>query len=211
MEARRSESSQRRPTRRPLADLTNGLPLRSHAAFDPLKPEALRKVNPDPASSKSSVSSAGSSDPKKPADLEAVERTPIAKGASLISGSSVVSGEKGVLGGKKDGRPLVALQHVKKIIKETEKDALATTSLSCPPLGRRTQNAGKKSKMKRGNIVLNEACSVPCDKKKKRRRGGKTTEEDVPLEDFIKKQRAYFAEVDAFELPEEVVSESELD
>ena len=30
-------------------------------------------------------------------------------------------------------------------------------------------------------------------------------------EDFVKKQRAYFADVDAFELPEEEVSESELE
>ena len=29
-------------------------------------------------------------------------------------------------------------------------------------------------------------------------------------EDFVKKQRAYFADIDAFELPEEEVSESEL-
>ena len=29
--------------------------------------------------------------------------------------------------------------------------------------------------------------------------------------DFIEKQKAYFAEIDAFELPEEVVSESELE
>lgn len=30
-------------------------------------------------------------------------------------------------------------------------------------------------------------------------------------QDFIEKQRAYFAEVDAFDLPEEAVSESELE
>lgn len=29
--------------------------------------------------------------------------------------------------------------------------------------------------------------------------------------DFVEKQRAYFAEIDSFELPEEEVSESELD
>ncbi|KAL0910790.1 hypothetical protein M5K25_018878 [Dendrobium thyrsiflorum] len=41
--------------------------------------------------------------------------------------------------------------------------------------------------------------------------GSKLVDEDIPLEDFIQKQRAYFAEVDSFELPEEVVSESELE
>jgi len=30
-------------------------------------------------------------------------------------------------------------------------------------------------------------------------------------EEFVKKQRAYFADIDAFELPEEEVSESELE
>lgn len=30
-------------------------------------------------------------------------------------------------------------------------------------------------------------------------------------QDYIEQQRAYFAEIDAFELPEEVVSESELE
>ena len=30
-------------------------------------------------------------------------------------------------------------------------------------------------------------------------------------QDFVEKQKAYFAEIDAFELPEEVVSESELE
>ncbi|XP_026658428.2 uncharacterized protein LOC113462411 [Phoenix dactylifera] len=33
----------------------------------------------------------------------------------------------------------------------------------------------------------------------------------ILLQDYIEKQRAYFAEIDAFELPEEVVSERELE
>ncbi|CAO2153537.1 unnamed protein product [Urochloa humidicola] len=50
--------------------------------------------------------------------------------------------------------------------------------------------------------------SAPCHGAKKKRPPPSTPK--LP-EDFVKKQRAYFADVDAFELPEEEVSESELE
>lgn len=50
--------------------------------------------------------------------------------------------------------------------------------------------------------------SAPCHGAKKKRPPPSTPK--LP-EDFVKRQRAYFADVDAFELPEEEVSESELE
>lgn len=47
-----------------------------------------------------------------------------------------------------------------------------------------------------------------CDGVQKQRVPENDPEND-PLQDFIRKQAAYFAEVDAFELPVEVVSDSE--
>lgn len=46
----------------------------------------------------------------------------------------------------------------------------------------------------------------PCDGLQKQR----VPKNDLS-QDFIEEQKAYFAEVDAFELPEEVVSDSELE
>ncbi|KAF8647599.1 hypothetical protein HU200_065230 [Digitaria exilis] len=52
------------------------------------------------------------------------------------------------------------------------------------------------------------SASAPCHGAKKKRPPPSTPK--LP-EDFVKKQRAYFAEVDAFDLPVEEVSDSELE
>ncbi|XVF00318.1 hypothetical protein REPUB_Repub03eG0274500 [Reevesia pubescens] len=61
----------------------------------------------------------------------------------------------------------------------------------------------RKKKYGDGDIGLSKSCPMP--RKKKQRR-----EKALP-QDFIDKQRAYFAEVDAFELEEEVASADDLE
>ncbi|XP_039794823.1 uncharacterized protein LOC120660378 [Panicum virgatum] len=68
---------------------------------------------------------------------------------------------------------------------------------SCPPLG--------KSEKRDTRPI---SSSAPCREAKKKWPLARTPK--LP-EEFVKKQRAYFADVDAFELAEEEVSESELE
>ncbi|PKU75945.1 uncharacterized protein LOC110110891 [Dendrobium catenatum] len=214
MQANSSEGMSLRPRRKPLADLTNTSSLRFSAATESRKPEPKPKVSPEYFSSKSSVSSAGSSDPKNTGVSESPKSTFVAKGTSTISVSSVASSIKcDFVRGKNGGGSTVKLQYVRKKQKEQKDVSLAAAS-SAPPLGR-TQRFRKKLLMKVG-MNQNEAYSEPYQKKKKRQRclgsaGSRLVDKDIPLQDFIQKQRAYFAEVDSFELPEEVVSESELE
>ncbi|CAD6343934.1 unnamed protein product [Miscanthus lutarioriparius] len=72
---------------------------------------------------------------------------------------------------------------------------------SCPPLGKSTKNIRKKD-------TRPISSSATCREAKKERPLARTPK--LP-EEFVKKQRAYFADVDAFELAEEEVSESELE
>ncbi|XP_066334744.1 uncharacterized protein [Miscanthus floridulus] len=72
---------------------------------------------------------------------------------------------------------------------------------SCPPLGKSTKNIRKKD-------TRPISSSATCREAKKKRPLVRTPK--LP-EEFVKKQRAYFADVDAFELAEEEVSESELE
>lgn len=73
---------------------------------------------------------------------------------------------------------------------------------SCPPLGKSTRNIRKKD-------ARPISSSATCGEAKKKLRPLARTPK-LP-EEFVKKQKAYFADVDAFELAEEEVSESELE
>ncbi|KAL0910792.1 hypothetical protein M5K25_018880 [Dendrobium thyrsiflorum] len=86
MQANSSEGVSLRPRRKPLADLTNSSSLRLSTATESGKPEPKPKVSPGHSSSKSSVSSAGSSDPKNTGGRESPKSTFVAKGTSTISG-----------------------------------------------------------------------------------------------------------------------------
>ncbi|CAN6362045.1 unnamed protein product [Urochloa humidicola] len=77
---------------------------------------------------------------------------------------------------------------------------------SCPPLGKSTRKTSRKDSMAQDTRPISS--SAPCHGAKKKRPLPSTPK--LP-EDFVKKQKAYFADVDAFELPEEEVSESELE
>jgi len=84
--------------------------------------------------------------------------------------------------------------------------APAAGMASCPPLGRATRKTSRKDSMAQDTRPISS--SAPCHGAKKKRPPPSTPK--LP-EDFVKKQRAYFADIDAFELPEEEVSESELE
>ncbi|XP_020593768.1 uncharacterized protein LOC110033930 [Phalaenopsis equestris] len=209
MEARSSEGMSLRPRRKPFADITNASSLHSSTATDSVKPKPKLKISPEYSSSKSSVSSSGSTNPKNTGDRESLKCTPVANGSSLISVSGVFSSIKcGFVGNEKGEQSSVRWQYVKEKRKE-QKDVSLRASSSCPPLGR-SRRVRKNLSMKH-EMSQNEAFSEPYRKKKKRQRCSGSAGEDIPLQDFIQKQRAYFAEVDSFELPEEEVSESELE
>jgi len=74
---------------------------------------------------------------------------------------------------------------------------------SCPLLGKATS---RKTSM--AQDTRPSSSSAPCHEAKKKRPSPSTPK--LP-EDFVKKQRAYFADIDAFELAEEEVSETDLD
>ncbi|GMI86188.1 hypothetical protein like AT3G56250 [Hibiscus trionum] len=78
--------------------------------------------------------------------------------------------------------------------------------LSCP-LETRMPNLREKT-YGDGDIGLSKSCPLPC--RKKQRREVNASKHELP-QDFIDKQRAYFAEIDAFELEEEVASADELE
>ncbi|KAF8397150.1 hypothetical protein HHK36_016057 [Tetracentron sinense] len=85
---------------------------------------------------------------------------------------------------------------------------------SCPPAGRVRHIGRDKLSEEHGDVGLSKSDKVPHPKyKKKRHHSLSKLDVDTPglPQDFINQQRAYFAEIDAFELPEEVVSESELE
>ncbi|GMI73235.1 hypothetical protein HRI_000992800 [Hibiscus trionum] len=59
-----------------------------------------------------------------------------------------------------------------------------------------------------GDIGLSKSCPMPC--RKKQHREINASEYELP-QDFIDKQRIYFAEIDAYKLEEEVASADELE
>ncbi|XVE52251.1 hypothetical protein DITRI_Ditri02bG0108200 [Diplodiscus trichospermus] len=62
-----------------------------------------------------------------------------------------------------------------------------------------------------GDIGVSKSCPMPRKKKQCREKAQVNASKDDLPQDFIDKQRAYFAEVDAFELEEEVASADELE
>ncbi|OVA12665.1 hypothetical protein BVC80_9017g18 [Macleaya cordata] len=89
------------------------------------------------------------------------------------------------------------------------KEVAETVPFSCPP-ARRIGSIGDKLVIEHRDVALSKSCTAVRPKSKKKRRFSLPEEPALP-KDFIEKQKAYFAEIDAFELPEEVVSESELE
>ncbi|KAG0482382.1 hypothetical protein HPP92_010466 [Vanilla planifolia] len=197
------------PRRKPFSDLSNVPSLASASALTPissskskLRPKShLVTISPtssslaDVSSSCSSTSvstsvAVGNSNPAR------VIRSRIARVCSVNNCN-------------RDEHSTVDIEKVKEKDGDKGKGASACAPLSCPPF-RKIRTAGKS---KHVSFTQHGAYSVSCEKRKKRKlipEPNEKSEYKLPQE-FIDEHRAYFAEVDAFELPEEVVSESELD
>ncbi|XP_068644639.1 uncharacterized protein [Aristolochia californica] len=94
--------------------------------------------------------------------------------------------------------------------KDKGKAVIDSIPSSCPPIGRTKNFSGRVDKlMKNSEDGLPKEHHVSPPKRKKKRRY--SVGEYILPQDFIDKQRAYFAEIDAFELAEEDVSLSELE
>ncbi|KAJ0979237.1 hypothetical protein J5N97_014711 [Dioscorea zingiberensis] len=82
-------------------------------------------------------------------------------------------------------------------------------------LAERIKRTRGKSNMQDENVAQQGTISVPRRKSTKKQRQNtarvKDSQETTLPQDFVDKQRAYFAEIDAFELAEEEVSDSELE
>ncbi|PKU85472.1 uncharacterized protein LOC110113433 [Dendrobium catenatum] len=194
------------PRRKPLCDLTNAptLSLPATSYKSKLRPRSSAVTNSSASSdvpdvSASCNSTAGSINPAKPVS----GKVPASFKKGLQISSSSVSGA-----GNYESDEHSTLNMVQKKDKEiyVEKDNSAISAFSCPPL-RKNRTTGR---MKQVGGSLPGTNSVPFQKKKKRKRQIKPSEYKLP-QDFINEHRAYFEEVDAFELHEEVISESELE
>ncbi|XP_072968306.1 uncharacterized protein [Typha angustifolia] len=197
-----SHGSQRstRLKRKPLSDLTNT----TKSSPSLLKPESKpnwkpKAANPNEAILRSDAAVCGSG----PDRGMPTTSTPRAKDPSRDSVLSESQIDKSVISTSKQEKTFRR--------KRTRKGVLLGQS-SCPPVGRIKSSEGKRM-FGEDNFGRPLAFSVPCEKAKKRQRRTMTETLNKPLlpQDFVEKQRAYFAEIDSFELPEEVVSESELD
>ncbi|XP_072961336.1 uncharacterized protein [Typha angustifolia] len=182
--------------RKPLSDLTNA-PLLSSTSSAPslLKP----KSRPEPSAPNSSIST----------------RIDVVSPRSSSSiGSSNLGNPSGRGTGKSSGRgDEILVTHVCKVgIAERRKKKSEDVEDSVASTCRKIKRIGNNLNVEHGDI-LPCAFSVPSHKNKRKHRNKKALEdgESMQSQDFIRRQRAYFAEIDAFQLPEEVVSESDLE
>lgn len=101
------------------------------------------------------------------------------------------------------------------LLNTRNKRKLIELPFSCPPLPRTKKIRTEFNEV--GDVGPSKSCTVPPPKNKKKRHCLLQGQEpqDVPKSDlpqeFIELQRAYFKDIDEFELPEEEISESELD
>ncbi|XP_068669074.1 uncharacterized protein [Aristolochia californica] len=96
-------------------------------------------------------------------------------------------------------------RHTQEQRKDKGKDVMDSFPSSCPPIGRTKNfraNSGREDKvMNNSEDGLPKEHHLSPPKRKKKRRY--SVAEYILPQDFIDKQRAYFAEIDAFELAEE--------
>ncbi|CAB4301481.1 unnamed protein product [Prunus armeniaca] len=88
-------------------------------------------------------------------------------------------------------------------LKRKSKDKENTVPFNCPPAPKIRNILGKLKED--GHNSLSKESTAPRKKKQCAVPAGKDVSMHALPQDFIEKQRAYFAEIDAFELPEEEV------
>ncbi|RLN00527.1 proteoglycan 4-like [Panicum miliaceum] len=179
----------------PLSDVTNRLLPETPT---PIKPRrtGLRPL-PTPSDASSTCSTASVTPAPKPSSAAVIEEERSAA-KSPISTVYARRGTTETQGRRRTTNPIATT-------KGKEPVAAAGTA-SCPPLGKATRKNSRKDSMAQDTRPISS--SAPCHGARKKRPPPSTPK--LP-EDFVKKQRAYFADVDAFELAEEEVSESELE
>ncbi|CAD6269049.1 unnamed protein product [Miscanthus lutarioriparius] len=202
----------------PLGDVTNLLVVAETPT--PSKPRrTARRALPAPPSVVSAVSSACSSSASvtpAPKPSAAASATPVPKPSSAASvtpapkpsSAAVLEEERSVL-----KSPAISTVHRRTTEAQGRwrrnpaaanskgKEPVAATA-RCPPLWK---SARTNSRKKDTRPI---SASAPCHEGKKKRPIASTPN---LLEDLLEKQRAYFADIDAFELVEEEASESELE
>ncbi|XP_062204562.1 predicted GPI-anchored protein 58 [Phragmites australis] len=179
----------------PLSDVTNLLLLPDIPA--PTKPRGTgRRPLPPPSDASSTCSSTASVTPApKPSSAAVLEEGCSAFKSPAISTVYARRGATKAEGRRRNGTT-----------NNGKEPAAAAGTASCPPLGKSTRNSNRKTSVAQDTRPISS--SAPCHEAKKKRPSSSTPKLQ---EDFVKKQRAYFADIDAFELPEEYVSETDLE
>ncbi|KAI4306922.1 hypothetical protein L6164_030162 [Bauhinia variegata] len=209
MEAQRRVLRSSTRTRKPLSDCTNNLDSHirgfsqssSSSVVKPLNPtlasvfkNAFGKIN-RPATTPSSSSKA-SLNASSPSSLSLSDVATPSRPPKSFSLSGSVERET--------FEPITVYSRRKTSDKKKRKGKTATVPFSGRPMPEIVNNCSVKSNDVEG-VDLPKPLKVPC----KKRQRVKSSKQDVPknrlLEDFIKEQRAYFDEIDKFELQEEEV------
>ncbi|XP_047087614.1 mucin-7-like [Lolium rigidum] len=183
-------SKRRRKAGLPLGDLTNLLP----STPAPRNPSAKRPVPPAPSDASACSSAASATPVSKPPSAAAAEELSSAKSPiSTVYTSRKTRGRGNPANGKAPFRTGAAS--------------------SCPPLGKATRpssHSTKNSPAAQDSRPISS--SAPCHPAKKKRHlmmdNSSSGSPKLP-DDFVQKQRAYFQEIDAFDLPEEEASETD--
>ncbi|CAL9150761.1 uncharacterized protein LOC135617744 [Musa acuminata AAA Group] len=197
--SRRQQQKDKKRT--PLADLTNATSSSSPRLH-------LEEREPDPKSALP---------PPSIPPATSVRGAEGEHGGTSVAPTSPQGVKESFLGPGGDGvtcdKSVHSVVYTRSILRSTKsKGKEPCTTSSCPPAEKiRTVDSGKLM----GDAIASgrKAFSVPFEKRKKRQRYvvPEAINKSLLPQDFIEKQRAYFAEVDAFDLPEEAVSESELE
>ncbi|CAD6258747.1 unnamed protein product [Miscanthus lutarioriparius] len=215
----------RRTARRPLPAPSSASAVSSSASVTPaLKPSYSASATPAPEPPSSSASATPAPQPSSSATVTAVPKPSSAASATPApepsSAATVTPAPKPSFAAvllEEEGSvfesPTICTVYARRRTTEAEVEGRSNPTIinkgkepvgaaaSCPPLGKSTRNIRKKDT----RLI---SSSAPCREAKKKRPLAKTPK--LP-EEFVKKQKAYFADVDAFELAEEEVSESELE
>ncbi|KAL6630645.1 hypothetical protein ACP70R_028496 [Stipagrostis hirtigluma subsp. patula] len=195
---------QRRAAPAPLSDVTNLLLPETPTPTRPRRTGCRPLPPPSDASaaSSSACSSTASVTPTpKPSSAAALEEQRSVVKSAAISTVYVRRGAAEAEGRRRTRNPGAN--------KGKEPAAAAAGTASCPPLGKSTRSSSRKTSVAQDTRPI--SLSAPCHEAKKKRHMVDTSSTPKLPEDFVKKQRAYFADIDAFELPEEEVSETELE
>ncbi|KAL6597344.1 hypothetical protein ACP70R_046784 [Stipagrostis hirtigluma subsp. patula] len=196
----KASASKRQRRAAPLSDVTNLLLPETPTPTRPRRTGCRPLPPPSDASDAACSSTASVTPAPKPSSAAALEeQRSVVKSAAISTvyvrrGAAEAEGRRRTRNpGANKGKELAA--------------AAAAGTASCPPLGKSTRSSSRKASMAQDTRPI--SLSAPCHEAKKKRHMADTSSTPKLPEDFVKKQRAYFADIDAFELPEEEVSETE--